>query len=253
MLAFMRVILASASPRRLEILRTLGIDPEVRPADIDESAPPDADPAELVRTLALRKAESVCEGLESLAQGKGAEGSEALVIGADTLVVVDGLILGKPGDPADAIAMLERLAGRSHHVATGLCLISHGPDGDAPARPDREPVRSLRPGRPTDGASDPAVPGAPPRAGTRPERSRILVDAATTEVRFRAMTEGEIRGYVATEEPMDKAGAYAIQGGAGRFVERIDGSYTNVVGFPVELFGEMLARLGLTVERLKRR
>lgn len=181
------LILASQSPRRREILERAGIPFTVRVADVDESLREGEAPQSYVRRLATRKA---------VAAGRAGE----VVLGADTTVVVDGEILGKPVDAADAVRMLTRLSGRSHEVVTGFCLKVGG---------------------------------------------QLYIDAETTLVRFVAMSEAEIAAYVATGEPMDKAGAYAIQGGASRYIDRIEGCYWNVVGLPVAKVYAHLRRQGL--------
>jgi len=172
------LVLASASPRRAEILRQAGIPFVVRPAAVDESALPGETPEEYVTRVAEWKAQAV-----EIKPGE-------LVLGADTTVVVDGEILGKPVDAADARRMLGLLAGRPHEVLTGICL---------------------------------------KRGGV------VLRDRASTRVWFAPLSEAEISAYVASGEPMDKAGAYAIQGLASKFIERIEGCYFNVVGLPVAL------------------
>jgi septum formation protein len=177
--------LASASPRRAELLRAAGFDFIVRSADVDESVRQAEAPRDYVLRLAVEKARAVAR-----APGE-------LVLAADTTVVVDDEILGKPGDDVDAARMLRLLAGREHEVLTGVCLLR-------------------------DGSTD----------------ARI----ASTVVEFAAMSDEEIAWYVATGEPMDKAGAYGIQGRVSRFIKRIDGSYANVVGLPVALVYEMLER-----------
>jgi len=183
----MRLILASASPRRAELLRAAGLDFEVVVRQIDESSRPfEAAPA-YVQRLASEKAEA--------AMGAVREPS-AVVLAADTAVVVDGDILGKPRDDADAAAMLRRLSGRRHEVMTGVCL-----------------------------------------RGTDFEFMRV----ETTAVYVAALSEVDVAWYVASGEGRDKAGAYAIQGLASRFIPRIEGSYTNVVGLPVECVVRALA------------
>ena len=179
------LILASQSPRRSEILRQAGIPFAIRPANVDESIRPAEPPEEYVKRVAHEKAAAV------------EAGPADIVLGADTIVVIDGEILGKPRDAADAIRMLESLAGREHQVLTGICL----------------------------------------RSG-----EESLCDCAVTRVWFAPLSQREIEQYVATGEPMDKAGAYAIQGLAARFIERIDGSYANVVGLPIELVSEHLRK-----------
>ena len=178
------LVLASASPRRAELLRAAGIPFEVVAADVDERQHAGEDAESYVRRLAGAKAVRVASAYPGRA-----------VLGADTTVVVDGEVLGKPRDAAEAASMLRRLSGRNHEVLTGVCLIGR------------------------DGHAETAV--------------------ASTTVEFRPLTPAEIEAYVASGEPMDKAGAYAIQGGAGPFVSRIDGDYDNVVGLPVALIQAM--------------
>ena len=181
------LILASESPRRSELLTSAGI-PFVRraPTPIDEAPLPDENPTQYVMRLAREKSLRV----------EPREGE--IVLGADTAVVVEDQILGKPADDDDARRMLGLLSGRTHEVITGICLVT---------------------------------------------RTATLVDAASTTVRFGSLSQGEIESYVASREPLDKAGAYAIQGLASKFVERIDGCYSNVVGLPVSLLYRHLRAL----------
>lgn len=184
--------MASASPRRAELLTAAGIPFEVRPAHIDERIQPGEDATAYAGRLALEKARVVH------AQSDGRP-----VLAADTVVVVDGQILGKPIDAGDAKRMLRLLSGRTHEVLTAVALMSKDPAGSLPT-------------------------------GTE-----------VTTVEFRLLNKAEIEWYVATGEPMDKAGAYAIQGLASRFVTRIEGSYSNVVGLPVALVYVMCSRAGI--------
>ena len=186
------LVLASGSPRRAELLRQAGIRFEVSVPDVDETLHPGEAPEAYVRRLAAAKARHVA-----------ASHPGRPVLGADTTVVVDGQVLGKPCDAADAVRMLGQLSGRSHLVLTGVCLI--GPAGE-----------------------------------TR-------IDAAVTTVEFRALQAAEIGEYVDSGEPMDKAGGYAIQGGAAGFVTRLDGEYSNVVGLPVALIQGMCRASGIQV------
>jgi len=179
-----RLILASASPRRAELLRAAGYEFETIVADVDERARNGETPAEYVRRLAAEKSAAV----QSYVQ-------EAIILGADTTVVVDGKILGKPRDDGEAAAMLRRLSGRRHEVLTGIS-IRQGPH----------------------------------------EVGRV----ESTAVWFAELTKEDIAWYVASGEGRDKAGAYAIQGLASRFIPRIDGSYANVVGLPVAAVVELL-------------
>lgn len=182
----MPLILASRSPRRAELLAAAGIPFEVLAVDVDEAPRAHETPAAYVERLAIEKARAV----HRLRPG-------AHVLGADTTVTIDGDILGKPIDAADATRMLRALSGRAHDVHTGIALVT--PDG----------VRSA-------------------------------VD--TTRVWFDPMTDEDISWYVETGEPMGRAGAYAIQGFASRFIPRIEGSYSNVVGLPVALVGSILKK-----------
>jgi septum formation protein len=187
----MRLILASASPRRAQILREAGIAFESVRASVDESPRAGEQPMELVARLARAKAEAVAARTQD----------EALVIGADTEVVLDGAVLGKPADAAAAREMLRRLSGRAHEVTTALEIIRI-PDG---------------------------------------ERRRAL---EVTRVTFAPLSEREIEDYAASGEPLDKAGGYAIQGIAGRFIPGIEGCYFNVVGLPLARLCALLAELG---------
>jgi septum formation protein len=192
------LILASTSPRRLQLLREAGIAIEVRPSHIHEEHQPGESPVEYVSRLAKEKAETVARELQSQSDSKN---RSVFVLGADTTVIVDDGILEKPRDGADARRMLRLLSGRAHAVTTAVSLA-----------------------RPQDGT---------------------ITRVATTQVFFRRISEQEINDYVAGGEPMDKAGAYAIQGGAGRWVEKIEGEYSNVVGLPLSLVKEMLREAGL--------
>jgi septum formation protein len=185
--------LASASPRRLELLRSIGLDPLVRPVGVDERAKPGESPTALVTRLAEAKARAAHRELEPSARA-------GLVLGVDTTVVLDGLCLGKPARAEEAEAMLRRLRGRTHEVVTGVCLL-----------------------RTDDGAA--------------------VVDFETTRVRFREYDDTTIRAYVASGEPLDKAGAYGIQGGGARLAAAIEGSWSNVVGLPLERLPGWLERL----------
>jgi septum formation protein len=186
----MRLVLASASPRRAELLRAAGIEFDVMPANADESVHPGETPDAYVRRVADAKARAV------LPRANGRP-----VVAADTVVVVDGAILGKPVDREDAKRMLRMLSGRAHEVLTGVCLLG-GPNKALP--------------------------------------TLTWVEVETTTVEFAPLTGDEIEWYAATGEPDDKAGAYAIQGYASRFVTRIAGSYSNVVGLPIALVVQMM-------------
>ena len=189
-----RIILASASPRRMELLASAGIDFDVFAGNAPEDILPGEGPLDHVLRLARDKA------LEVAARSDG-----RFFIGADTIVLCDGEIMGKPKDAADAERMLRKLSGVSHAVITGFAVYDKARDG-------------------------------------------LLSDAATTRVYFKHLRDEEIRDYIATGCPFDKAGAYAIQGGAAHMVERIEGSYTNVVGLPLCEVVEALRKIGALVK-----
>jgi septum formation protein len=188
------IVLASASPRRQEILRNAGILFSVQAADIDETPLKDELPRNCAERLAREKALTVWR----MPPGD-------LVLGADTIVVADGAILGKPVDGDHAVRMLRLLSGRVHQVITGVCVVG--------------------------GRGDSQLTSSEPETRTASE---------TTLVTMNELSDAEIREYVATGEPMDKAGAYAIQGIASRWIPRIEGDYSNVVGLPMALVYSML-------------
>ncbi len=190
------LVLASQSPRRQELLRNAGIEFIVQSADVDETPLAGETPRATAERLARDKARAV-------ASARPAD----FVLGADTIVVVDGAVLGKPSDAADARRMLRLLSGRAHQVTTGVCLI---------------------------------VPRKLPNA--KPEMPLEDTRSETTTVRFQPLTEEDITFYIGHGEPMDKAGAYAIQGIASRWIPRIEGCYFNVVGLPVPLVWRMLRK-----------
>jgi septum formation protein len=184
------IVLASASPRRREILSRLGIPFRVAPSEVDETFDAPMPPAIVAETLARRKAESVAKALQ-----------KGIVIGADTLVALGPDIIGKPANRAEAVAILSRLSGTRHAVITGVCVIDVG-------------------------------------------AARALVDHAVTWVTMRRMTPEAIAAYVASGEADGKAGAYALQETADRYVERLEGDFDNVVGLPLALVRELIRRIG---------
>jgi septum formation protein len=189
------LVLASSSPRRRELLTRAGIEFTVVNADLPEDQHEREAPLEYCRRVAREKAETVLNRLPD---------APAQVLGADTIVVLDGNVLGKPRDNAQAHRMLRMLSNHTHDVITAVCLL------------------------------------------TRDSKGQVTTDLRheTTKVRFRALSNLEIDAYISTREPFDKAGAYAIQGGASAFVASCDGDYDNVVGLPVKLVREMLDRAG---------
>jgi len=205
------IVLASASPRRQELLRNAGIAFVVQPADVDET--PLA--GESARACAERLARAKAMAVSQTRPGE-------LVLGADTIVVVDGAILGKPSDADDAVRMLRLLSGRTHEVITGVCLVAPVP-GTQYSVPSRN---------------------APAVSAEQDGSREVRTASETTLVTVSEIADDEIRAYVATGEPMDKAGAYAIQGRASRWIPRIEGDYSNVVGLPVTLVWRMLKQVG---------
>lgn len=182
----MEVILASQSPRRKELMGLLRIPFTVRVADIDETMDPAKEPFQEVARVSKAKAETVSRS------------EEDVVIAADTIVVCQGQVLGKPVDEADAFRMLKLLSGRDHQVMTGMTVL---------------------------------------RGQT------CIVCTEVTDIHFRPLTDREIRAYIATGEPMDKAGSYGIQGGAALFAPRLEGDYYNVMGLPVCRLGQILTQI----------
>jgi septum formation protein len=208
------IVLASASPRRQELLRRAGIPFTVQPAQIDETPHPGESPRNCAERLAREKA------LDVFKRRPG-----EWVLGADTIVVIDEAILGKPRDENDAARMLRLLSGRMHRVITGVCLGGDkGARGPWSAAGDAQPLKTEE---------------REPRTWVEDARSE------TTLVTMGDLSEAEIRSYIATGEPMDKAGAYAIQGIASRWIPRVEGDYSNVVGLPVALVYRMLMERSL--------
>ena len=189
-----KIILASGSPRRKELLLQIGIVPEIIVSHVEEKITSDI-PAEVVMSLAEQKAVDVAKEMP--------EGT--VILGADTVVAADGKILGKPKSHEEAYEMIRSLAGRSHQVYTGVCLVKKGPEGEA---------------------------------------DTVVSFYDETDVNVSPMTEKEIREYADSEEPMDKAGSYAVQGFFARYIDGLKGSYANVMGLPVHLVYQELKKLG---------
>ena len=186
----MEIILASASPRRKELMEVLGLPFSVRVSDADETTDENLPPYFIVEQLSLLKASDVAKKVS-------AEGKNALVIGADTIVTLDGVILTKPKDKEDAKRMLKMLSGTWHSVLSGVTVMN-----------------------------------------TKTAKSETFY--VETKVHFAALTEEEIDGYIETNEPMDKAGSYGIQGKGGIFIDKIEGDYFNVVGLPIHKLTRVL-------------
>jgi septum formation protein len=190
-----KIILASASPRRAELLKQIGVEFEITPSQIEERPHPDEAPGDYITRIARAKVIAVAR-----------EHKAGLVIGADTIVVLDGHLLGKPEDEAAAERMLAQLSGRWHAVMTGVALFDI-------------------------------------------ETASEVADCDKTLVKFARLNDREIRWYVQTGEPMDKAGAYGIQGLGGLFVDEIAGNYYNVVGLPIPLVYRLARQLGYSLVR----
>ncbi len=197
-----KIILGSASPRRRELLAQIGADFEVRVSNKEEVYHSNV-PEEIVKELALMKAENVAEELAE--ENPAGAVKSTVVIGADTIVVLDGKILGKPADEADAVRMLSSLRGRRHDVYTGVAVLDYDENGE----------------------------------------KRVYNYPVGTAVYVNEMTEEEIRAYVETKDPLDKAGAYGIQGRFAAHIDRIEGDYYNVVGLPVSRVYRTLRELGV--------
>ncbi|MBI4667397.1 MAG: septum formation protein Maf [Nitrospinae bacterium] len=190
-----KVILASSSPRRAALLNDAGVEFDIVKPDIDETPDPALTPEENARFIALRKAEAVAQTVR-----------EGVVLAADTMVVIDHEIIGKPVDATDARKMLQRIAGREHKVVTGVSIICEG-------------------------------------------SRRRWAHVEVSFVRFKPVADGDIEAYVNTGEPLDKAGAYAIQGGAAGWIDGYSGSLTNIIGLPMEQVACALESMGVKVSR----
>jgi septum formation protein len=195
------LVLASSSPRRQELIRFLRLPVTVQVSDVDETVPDGWEPAVIVEELSRRKAEAAAELLP--AESRNGSGRH-IVIGSDTIVVLDGAVLGKPADRADAVRMLTNLQGRSHQVYSGVACLDIS-TGEAVTR------------------------------------------HSVTLVHMKPLTGKQIAGYVDSGEPMDKAGAYGIQGLGGTLVDSIEGDYFTVVGLPLSLLTDMLSDMGVEV------
>ena len=184
------IVLASASPRREQLLRQVNCDFRVMPSSAEENNEADLPPVELVQLHARAKAQDVA----------GTISSDEIVIGADTIVVLDGKVYGKPGNSEEVCRMLKELSGRTHSVWSGVAVVGN---------------------------------------------SQCFTDAVETRVTLGVLTPAQIQRYVATGEPLDKAGAYAVQGLGAVFVDRIEGCYFNVVGLPLQALSRLLAKVGV--------
>ena len=189
-----KIILASASPRRKELLKSLNLDFEAIHSEVEENLEEEAFSSDLIKKLALEKAMDV----------KKKVNFPAIIIGADTVVIIDNKVFGKPRNSEDAFRMLKNLNGRTHKVMSAIALVDN-------------------------------------------QSGKVLVDLVESKVTFKELTDKEIKDYIATGEPMDKAGAYAIQGLGSIFIKSICGCYTNIVGLSVYKLAEMLKEFGISI------
>jgi len=245
------IVLASSSPRRQELIRNLRLDALVIPSQVDEQVAPGLAPGQIVEELALRKADSVAQ-----------QQTDAIVIGSDTIVVLDGDILGKPRDEADAFHMLQRLQGRTHEVFSGIACV------DAQSKlvavrhcrtivhmkplSEQQIRRYIATGEPMDKAG---AYGTTMHLGDIGQyrvisespsgQPEIIVGHTVSKVTFRPMSDEEIQAYVETGEPLDKAGGYGVQGLGSVFIEKIEGDFYSIMGLPLNLLYQMLLMFGV--------
>jgi len=224
------LILASSSPRRQELIHSLGLPYIIRASDVDETVEGTRSPEEIVEILALRKAEAVRAMLS------GTEESGGVIIGSDTIVVLRGEVLGKPADEADAFRMLQALQGTVHEVYTGLACVDARGGSFTEAAGGSAADEMLQFGDVgkyrwlTEGTA-----GLP----------KTLLGHTVSKVTFRPMSNAEIRAYIGTGQPLDKAGAYGVQGIGSLFIEKMEGDFYSVMGLPMNLLYHMLLQMGI--------
>lgn len=224
-----KLILASSSPRRQELIRVLGLPVEIIPSDADESVNESWAPDKIVKHLALRKAYAVKRRMAS-EQG-------AFIVGSDTIVVLDGRVLGKPRDAAEAKAMLSALQGRQHHVFTGLAVVDAGASVCAGAPSSEENAGITRLG---DASSYSVI------CESGEGKPGAIAGCTVSKVTFLPMNDMEIEAYVKTGDPLDKAGSYGVQGMGSVFIEKIEGDFYSIMGLPLNLLYKMLLRFGIS-------
>ncbi|MFC5447262.1 Maf family protein [Paenibacillus aestuarii] len=221
-----KLILASSSPRRQELIQSLGLPYIIRVSDADETVEQKITPAELVELLSMRKATTVRDMLKGTAE-------QGVIIGSDTVVVFQGEVLGKPVDENDAFRMLKMLQGQTHEVYSGVACVDTGSSEEGNA-----------------GADDTTHIGDLIRYRIQvksPEgRPAVIVGHSVSKVTFRPMSDEEIRAYIQTREPMDKAGSYGVQGIGAVFIEKIEGDFYSIMGLPLNLLNQMLLRFGIS-------
>lgn len=230
-----RIVLASASPRRKELLEMLGFTAEIMPSHVDETVDEELQPWQIVEELSLRKASSVLDNLDIEEMKNG------IVIGSDTIVVLNGIILGKPANHAEARAMLHKLQGKTHEVYTGVACVRFR----AAANARSEHANSFISAEPATDSSNVMRYGDIGEyrvLSKNPDSAPDVITGHTvSKVTFRSMTDSEIEEYVRTGEPLDKAGSYGVQGFGALFVEKIEGDFYSVMGLPVNLLYEILS------------
>jgi septum formation protein len=213
-------VLASASPARRRLLQAVGINPIVRPSDVDESLVQDPDPKTLVQTLALRKAEAVADQLAK-DESRGGATLPLLVMGCDSVLAIHGEIHGKPNSPEEAIARWQQMRGQVGELLTGHVLIEMREEGGL-------------------GIGDRGS-GGNPKSKIQNLKSKTLVRCQITQVYFADVSDRQIEAYVATGEPLNCAGCFALEGKGGLFVEKLEGCHSNVIGLSLPLLRQMLA------------
>jgi septum formation protein len=230
------LILASSSPRRQELIRSLGLPYEVIVSDVDETVQAGRTPSEIVEELSLRKANAVRERMQAI-------GKSGIIIGSDTIVVFQGQVLGKPADEQDSFRMLSTLQGNTHQVYSGVACL------------DSETGRAVVSHRITHGDKAGSYDTTMYLGGTGQYRilsqstsgkPEVILGHTVSKVTFRPMSDEEIWGYIQTGEPLDKAGAYGVQGLGSLFIEKIEGDFYSVMGLPLNLLYLMLQKFGIS-------
>ncbi|MFF2020165.1 Maf family protein [Paenibacillus sp. NPDC058177] len=232
------IILASSSPRRQELISSLDLPYEVIVSDADETTEPGLSPAEIVEQLSHRKAQAVYE--RCIAETRFETGG--VIVGSDTIVVLGDTVLGKPKDAEDAYRMLQSLQGQTHHVYTGVAVIDIQTD-----------ERDHATGRPLDKPETNETPMYLGKTGqyrvtalSASGQPAAIVGHTVSQITFRPMSDEEIRAYINTGEPLDKAGSYGVQGIGSVFIERIEGDFYSVMGLPLNLLYPIVLKFGMS-------
>ncbi|SFK69980.1 septum formation protein [Paenibacillus sp. 1_12] len=252
-----KIILASSSPRRQELIQTLGLPYEIRVSDVQEDTEPGMSPSEIVEQLSGRKAAAVCEML------KAEQRAEGIVIGSDTIVVLGDQVLGKPRDRQDAARMLGSLQGKVHHVYSGIACMAlnteHERYAHRAAAVHMKPMSSSQIDKYIDtngpmgkaGSYDTTMHlGGVGQYRVLSESSigkpEVIVGHTVSKVTFRPMSDEEIWSYIETGDPLDKAGSYGVQGLGAVFIEKIEGDFYSVMGLPLNLLYQMLLKFDIS-------